>query len=300
MRESNPDYFCPMQAIGFYLLLPLLYFISILPFPALYFVSDVIYFFIYPVSGYRKKVVFQNLKNSFPEKTEKEIEAVAKQYYHHLSDLIVESLKALTITKEEIKRRCRFVPGAMEVFNRFYQENRNVIVMMGHLGNWEWAGLSMSSQSPYILQVLYRPLSNKYFDRLFIQLRSKFGAKPVAMEETFRELVKKSNPLSCTVFIADQTPPADAALWIEFLHQQTPVFRGAARIAKRLNYPVLYAALKKVKQGYYDIYIEPLSENSASDSEDEIILHFNARLEKNINEQPFNWLWSHRRWKHKK
>jgi KDO2-lipid IV(A) lauroyltransferase len=289
-----------MQAIGFYLLLPLLYFISILPFPVLYLFSDIGYFFVYHLFDYRKKVVFQNLKNSFPEKTDLEIHDLSKQYFHHLCDLIVESLKALTISRKAINKRCRFVPGAMPVFDNFYRENRNVVVMMGHFGNWEWGGLSMSSQSPYLLQVLYRPLSNKYFDRLFIHLRNRFGARPLEMENAFRELVKGKKILSCTVFIADQTPPADAAFWIEFLNQQTPVFRGAARIAKKLNYPVLYASLKKVKRGYYDIYIEPLSERTDIDEEDEIIRRFNRRLEKDIYEQPFNWLWSHRRWKHKK
>ena len=289
-----------MQAIGFYLLLPILYFFSILPLPLLYLFSDVVYFPLYYIFRYRREVVHLNLKNSFPGKNKEELITLEKEYYHHLCDLVIESVKALTISSKEINQRCKFLPGAMEIFRNLYQENKNVIVMMGHFGNWEWAGLSMSNQSPYLLQVTYRPLSNKKFDQLFLNLRSRFGAKPVTMNDTYREMMRNKEKMSCTVFIADQTPPSDSVLWIYFLNQDTLVFRGAERIARKMNLPVLYASVKKIKRGYYGIRIEDIAMNPSLTKEDEITHHFNTMLEKDIIGQPFNWLWSHRRWKHRK
>lgn len=287
-----------MQAIGFYLLLPPLYLISLLPFFLLYLFSDLLFIFLYYIFGYRRKVVLQNLKNSFPEKTNEELQVIAKKYYRHLCDLVIESVKALTMSKESVVRRCYFAPGSLEIFNHYFNEKKNCIALMGHYGNWEWAGLSMSSQSPYLLQVIYRPLRNQYFDRMMNQLRSRFQAAPVPMESVAREMLKKNSSLTCTVFIADQTPPPDSSHWLNFLNQDTPFFQGAEKLARKLKYPVVYAMLKKRKRGRYEIFIEVLTKDASEMKENDLTELFAKRLQEDILAEPSCWLWSHRRWKH--
>ena len=242
----------------------------------------------------------QNLRNSFPGKKEEELHIISKKYYRHLCDLIVESVKALTISKRSIVKRCYFAPGSMEIFNHYFNEGKNCIALMGHYGNWEWAGLSMSSQSPFLLQVIYRPLANQFFDGMMNRLRSRFTAIPLPMENVAREMLRENESLTCTVFIADQTPPPDTAYWINFLNQETPFFQGADKLARKLQHPAVYAVLKKRTRGHYEIFIEVLSENSSSMNESELTMLFAQRLERDILEDPSQWLWSHRRWKHKR
>lgn len=289
-----------MQAIGFYLLLPLLYFISLLPFFVLYFFSDVLFIFIFYIFRYRRTVVSQNLRKSFPEKTDEELHVIQKKYYHHLCDLVVESVKALTISERAIVKRCYFASGSMEIFKHYFKERKNCIALMGHYGNWEWAGLSMSNQSPYLLQVIYRPLRNQYFDRMMNYLRSRFDALPVAMESVARQMLKKNSSLACTVFIADQTPSPDSSHRVNFLNQETPFFQGAEKLARKFQYPVVYAVLKKRMRGYYEIFIEVLTDDASKMNENALTEMFAQRLEKDILEEPSYWLWSHRRWKHAK
>ena len=289
-----------MQALGFYILLPFPYFISLLPSFILYLIADVLYYFIYYIFGYRKKAVRMNLKNSFPEKNDQERKEIEKKFYRHFSDLLIESAKALTISKKEIKKRRSFKKGSMEIFTRLHAEGKHCIALMGHYGDWETAGLSMSFQSPYLLKVIYRRLSNPYFNRLIYRLRNRFGALPLEMNEAPKELMKRALPLACTVFIADQTPPPDSALWLNFLNQDTPFFQGAEKLSRRLNYPVVFASVKKVQRGYYEITIELLCENPSTTSEGEITSLFAKKLEEDIIAQPEIWLWSHRRWKHKR
>ena len=289
-----------MQALGFYILLPFLYLMSVLPFFILYLISDVVYFFTYHVFQYRRKIVKMNLKNSFTEKSDEELTILSKKFYRHFSDMLVESVKALTVSKNEIKRRCAFKEGSMAIFERLFSEGKNCIALMGHYGNWELAGLSMSFQSPYLLKVIYRPLSNEYFDALIYKLRNRFHAQPLAMDNAAREMLKRSADLSCTVFIADQTPQPDDALWLKFLNQDTPFFQGAEKLSRRLNYPVVFASVKKMKRGFYEIAIETLFDNPSQTKLGEITSSFARQLEKDILAQPEIWLWSHRRWKHKK
>ncbi|MBA3647130.1 MAG: lysophospholipid acyltransferase family protein [Chitinophagales bacterium] len=289
-----------MQVVAYYLALPFIYLISILPFPVLYLFSDLLFTVIYHIIGYRTAVVYQNLRNAFPSKSEQEITTIAREFYQHFCDLLMESIKSLTISKKEIINRCQFAPGSMAVFNNFFSEGVNVIALMGHYGNWEWAGLSMSSQSPYQLNVVYRPLTNHNFDKLIYNLRSRFGARPLPMNSAIRKMLSNKSTLSTTVFIADQTPPRETELWMKFLNQDTPVFQGAELIAAKLKYPAVYAGVKKIKRGYYYIYIETLDNHPEQLPKAALTQLFNQRLEKDIIEKPATWLWSHRRWKHKR
>lgn len=287
-----------LKAIFYYLTLPFLYLISILPFPLLYGLSNFFFFLIYRVVGYRKSLVLQNLRNSFPEKSEAEIRQICKKFYKHLCDLFLEVFKTLTIGKEQMLRHCYFEPGAKALFSKLAAEKKSVILVMGHQGNWEWAGNTFSSEINSQLYVIYHPLGNKHLDGLMYKMRTRFKTRLIAMKDTFKEMVVHRKEVTTTAFIADQTPSnVHNAHWMTFLNQDTPVFLGTERIAKKINFPVVYAFVKKVKRGVYEINAELLVENPADTADGEITELHTRRLEKDIHEQPETWLWSHRRWK---
>jgi len=281
---------------------PLLYFISILPFWLLFGISDVFYVLVYYVIGYRKKVVTQNLQRSFPEKNEKEIKQITRQFYRHFCDTIFETLKVLTISKESFKKHCHFTPKALELIHRFEKQNRAFVGVLGHCGNWEWTSIAHQVYCKVILTGIYHPLSNDVFDKLIFRLRSRFGGNMVTMKDTLREIIaqKKNGIISNLGLISDQTPPPESAYWTTFLHQDTPVFYGTEKIAKKFNYPVIFFSMKKLKRGHYEIDGELLSEHPAELADGVITELHTKLLEQKIREQPFAWLWSHKRWKHKR
>ncbi len=288
------------MALVYYIALPFIYLISILPFKVLYMVSNFFYILLYHILGYRKEVVHTNLRNSFPDKSEEEIKAIGKRYYKYLCDLFLETFKTLTISKEAMQKHCYFHPSAKELFDKLAAENKSIVLVMGHLGNWEWAGNTFSLQLKQQLYVIYHPIRNKYFDWLMYKMRTRFGTKLIAMKDTFREMLENRGELNATAFIADQTPAPESAYWTTFMHQDTPIFRGTELIARKINYPIVYATVKRVKRGEYVMYAELLCENPKATSEGEISEMHTRKLERDIIEQPEVWLWSHRRWKHKK
>lgn len=286
-----------MQALGYYIALPFIYLIAYMPFKLMYLFSDVFYYILL-VSGYRKKVVKNNLRNSFPEKSEKEIHQLYKNYYSYLCDLIVESFKTLKLTEEEAKKHCVF--HTADWLNQMYVEQKSIIIVMGHYGNWELAGPSFTLNNPYQLVVIYRPLSNPYFEKLFTKMRTKFGTKITPVQNTLRDMVANRNEVTATAFIADQTATPNNAYWTTFLNQETAVFVGPEKLAKKFNYPVVYMSVNRTKRGYYEITPELLFENPQDTTENEICEVFTKRLEKEIINEPSTWLWSHKRWKHKR
>jgi KDO2-lipid IV(A) lauroyltransferase len=289
-----------MKAISFYLTLPLLYLISAMPLWLLYGVCDVIFVLLYFVIGYRKKVVFENLRNSFPEKTEKEIHQLARKFYRYLVDLMLETFKTLTVSKRKANQLCQFSPEAKAIFDRFAAENKNIIIVMGHYGNWEWAGNTFSLNCKQQLYVIYHPLRNPYFNNLIIKMRHRFGTKLIPISDTTKEMVKNRHTLNATAFIADQTPKPENACWLEFLNPDTPVFWGTERIAQKLDLPIVFISIHRKKRGQYIIEAEVLFEHPAQTTEGEITRRHTAKLEADIRKQPEIWLWSHRRWKHKR
>lgn len=289
-----------MNAFLYYISLPFLYTISLLPFPVFYLFSDFLYFVLYYVIGYRKKIVFENLKNSFPEKSEKELLKIRKQFYHYLCDLFLETFKTLTISPKEMVKRCEFTPETEDLFKSYAAKKQSVIIVMGHYGNWEWAGNTFSLRLPNQLFVIYHPLANKYFDKLIYNMRTRFGTRLIAMKDTFRDMVTNKNIVSATAFIADQTPNPANAYWTKFLNQDTPVFKGTEKIAQKLDYPIVYISIKRVKRGFYKVHAHELVEKPSLTREQEITILHTRRLEKDIVENPSTWLWSHRRWKHRR
>lgn len=286
-----------MQRIVFYLVYPILYVMTALPFWALYFISDIFYFLFW-LSGYRKNVVLENLRNSFPEKSEKEIIALAKAYYSYLCDLTLETLKTLHMTEREARERC--VYHRADWLDEMYEEHKSIIIVMGHYGNWEWAGPSFSLNTKYQLVVAYRPLSNVYFEKMMVGMRTKFGTQIVPAEKTLREMVANRKNVTATALIADQAAITANAYWTTFLHQDTNVYNGPEKLAVKFNYPVVYMNIKRIKRGYYELFPELLFENPGETKEGEVLEKFTKRLEQEIIKDPVTWLWSHRRWKYKR
>ena len=287
-----------MGAVSYYLALPFIYLISYLPFRVLYILSDVMFLLIYRVFGYRKTVVTANLKRSFPDKSIEEIRDIRRNFYRYFCDLSLETLKTLTISPSVLNRH--FTCGDMSAFERYYKSKQSVIIVMGHLGNWELCGAYFSQLPLHPLYVIYHPLNNKHFDRLFYRMRTRLGVRLYPMKGAFRGMVKDRRKLTATAFIADQTPSPSNAHWMTFLNQDTPVFKGTETIARKLDYPVIYLSVIRERRGFYKINSELLTGHPGELSENELTELHTRRLEKDIIAYPETWLWSHRRWKHKR
>jgi Kdo2-lipid IVA lauroyltransferase/acyltransferase len=290
-----------LPVLIYYLAVPFIYLLSLLPFPVLYFLSDGLYLLLFHVIGYRKALILENLRNSFPEKTDAEINALCKKFYHYLCDLILEVFKTLTISPSKMLKHCSLDPDAAKLFEQFAQENKSIIIVMGHHGNWEWAGNTFSLCCKHQLYVIYHPITNEYFNNLICKMRTRFGTKLIAMNNTFRDMLQHRNELTATAFIADQTPSArEKAYWMNFLNQDTPVFMGTEKIAQKMKYPIVFVSVKKIKRGYYTVIANTLSLPPLSPVEGQITEAHTHRLEAEILQEPSTWLWSHRRWKHKR
>jgi KDO2-lipid IV(A) lauroyltransferase len=282
--------------------IPILYFISIWPFWLIYGFSTFLFVLVYYIFGYRKKVVVENLRKSFPEKSEKEINDIARKFYMHFCDVILEFVKLITMPKKQFMKHFQFDEKAKELFRHYEKKKQTVVGVMGHCGNWEWGAISYPVYFSQLLTGVYHPLSNKNFDAFVLKIRSRYGSSVVPMNQVYRELLRLRDKNIPTVvgLIADQTPPPESAYWIDFLNQDTPVFNGTEKIARKFNYPVVYVPLKKVRRGHYVMGAELITDNPSELPEGKISeLHVKA-LERNIREQPHTWLWSHRRWKHKR
>ncbi len=273
---------------------------GLLPLGVLYFISDLICYLIYHVIRYRRQVVNENLRNSFPEKSASEIRNIAKKYYRHLSDLIVEGLYLPGMGEKEISMRVRY--NNPELIQKYFDRGKNVAAVFGHYGNWEWlCGFPLITQ--YKCITIYRPLKNKIFDRLLLAVRSRFGVEPVPMKMVIRKIFEydKLGVPSITAFIADQTPPMEKYIfWVDFFNQDTPVYSGVERIAKKMDMAVIFFKMKKTRRGYYEFDLIPLFDNASETVDYEITKTHVAFLEQQIREKPEYWLWSHRRWKLKR
>jgi len=284
----------------YFLLLPFLYLLSVLPFTLLYFLSDILYLLLYYVIGYRKRIIIQNLQNSFPDKSNAEKKVIIKKFYRYLCDLFLETFKTLTISPKTMLAHCKMDKGAQQLFQQLNDEKKSIILVMGHFGNWEWAGNTFSLICKQQLYVIYHTIANKNFNELMYKMRTRFGTKLIEMNDTFKAMVSNRHEISVTAFIADQTPQPKNAYWTNFLHQDTPVFWGTERIARKLNYPIVYITIKRLKRGYYELFAELLENNPVETIDGAISEQHTKRLEQDIIAQPEIWLWSHRRWKHKR
>lgn len=275
-----------------------LYLLLAMPLRLLYILSDLVFFILFYITGYRKKVVYSNLKNAFPNKSAQEIDAIAKGYYRHMVDVIFETLKLATLSREELLKRVVF--NNIHVIDQFKARNQSFLFVLGHMGNWEWTGPSFSQNSSVKLYALYHPLSNPFFDWFMYKLRTRFGGGLIPMNNLLREMVKLKNECCAIAFIADQTPSSENAYWTNFLNQDTPVFFGTEKIARRFNYPVVYASATKPARGRYAYTFKVISSEPNNTEDGFITMEHIRLLEEDIKATPHIWLWSHRRWKHKR
>lgn len=272
--------------------------LSLLPLWVLYLLSDGLYFFVYKVFAYRRNVVHENLKTSFPEKVEMEIETIEKEFYHWFCDYILETIKLISISRKEIKRRMVF--KGTDIIDQYVNEGKSCGVMLGHYCNWEWIStLPLSINSHGICAELYHPIENPDFDRLFLYIRQRFGSVCIPMQETLRYVVKfqkKGRPMVIG-YIADQKPNwRNIYLWTTFLNHNTPVFTGSERIIKHMHQVFFYGDVRRIKRGYYECnfrLIEPDSEEMPDFKLTELYMR---ELEATIKREPALWLWTHDRW----
>lgn len=273
--------------------------LRITPFPILYLYSDILSFILYHLIKYRKKVVFQNLKNSFPEKTEKEITIIAKKFYKHLVDIILETLKGITYPINKLLKRYQVKEA--EKFDYFYDNNISTITVGGHYGNWEWGNQTINYLFKAKPKALYKPLKNRYIEKYFRKKRSQHGTDIIPIKFTKRAFENKEEKPFSVVMIADQSPPrASLSYWVRFMNQDTACLIGVERYAKMYNLPVIFYNVEKLKRGYYQISTEIVSLEPQKEKDGEITKKYMKFLEKCIIDNPEYYLWSHRRWKLKK
>jgi len=271
--------------------------LGLTPFWLLYLCSDLIYFVCYHVIGYRKKTVIQNLKNSFPEKTDQKLKEITRQFYRHFADLVVETIKAFQISETELRKR--FCYKNPEVLNELYAQGKSVALLSGHYGNWEWT-IALPKIIRHQVNVIYRPIQDETFDQYMKQVRSRFGMTMMMARISGRTMLEleKSGQLSATYYLTDQTALKDTDYWMMFLNQETAVFPGAEIMATKSRQAVVFMDIQKVRRGYYEVEFTKLFDDASATKKYEVTKAHTRFLEEIIHKRPELWLWSHKRWKH--
>lgn len=274
---------------------------SLLPFNVLYLLSDFFYVVVFKLIGYRKKVVYNNLKSAFPEKSEKERKQIADTFFRFLSDLIFESLKSFTLTAEELKKRV--IVENVEVIYKYLEQNQSLIFVLGHYGNWEFAQLRFSLEDKrHKFNGIYKKIKNPEVEKFMFKTRSRFGTSLIETKNAYKVTEEEFNQKipTITALIGDQAAPPDKGYWTTFLNQDTSVFLGCENMSKKYNMPVVYVQLHVISRGYYKMSFETIDENPRDTTPGYITESHTKYLESIILQKPEFWLWSHKRWKHKR
>lgn len=284
------------QFIGYQLLFWSAYTMSLLPLRVLYAIASVVYFIAFHLLKYRYSVVMQNLARSLPEMTYSEIDSIVKGFYKHFSRLLAEIIKMGSISEGEMMRRVRV--HNPELPAQYEAQGRSIIVMMGHYGNWECMNiLPKHFKAP--MMAVYKPLSSGIFDRLIKHFRSRFGMQMLPMQQAARYMLQHKDEPTMYIFIADQSPAAEAKCQLDFMNQESLMFDGAEKLSKATDAVVVYAEMMPSGDGYWDVHFSLLSDAPSNTSSGEITALFARELEATISKSPQYWLWTHRRWKHK-
>jgi len=279
----------------YYIVFPLLYIVSLLPFFILYWISDVAAFLLSNVFKYRRDVVLNNLKIAFPEKTDAERNAIAKKFYKYFTDTFIESLKFISISKKQLLKRST---GSFDLINELIDKGYNINIMAGHQFNWEYANLlyAINVKIPFV--GIYMPIKNKIFGKIFYDIRSRYGTILISASDFKNERHDVFKKQYLLALAADQNPgDPTCAYWINFFGRPTPFVAGPEKGAVLNNAAVMYVGFKKVKRGYYKFTTTLLAEQSAGTKTGELTCLYRDALEKTIREDPANYLWSHRRFK---
>ena len=276
------------------ILSPLLGFVSFVPLNILYIKSLILSNFFF----YRKDIIKSNIDNAFNNLNIDHKKQIIKGFRMYFLNLIAEIIKMISVKKKFYSNRITI--NNIEMLDQFYDRNQTIVLMMGHHNNWEWAGQIISIKSKQKFVSVYKKLSSSFFDYFMCRLRAKNGANVIEMNDIIKHIYQNKE---CKIIglIADQNPVVnDTTKWTYFFNQSVPVIDGPEKIARKMNFPVLFCNMKKIKDGYYTISFEVIDENPKTSNPGDITKKFFKRLEEKIKEEPNNYLWSHNRWKHKK
>lgn len=269
----------------------------VVPFWLIYFFSEILFLLLYYVIGYRRKIVNTNLTNSFPEKSEKEIKKIMRQFFRHLADTMLESIKGYGMTQAQINKRYKVINP--EIVDDYYESNRSLIALASHYGNWEWGISAVSSQSKHHPIALYMPIANKYIERYMKKMRANGGTEMVSIRDTKEAFMAERSKPAVFIMAADQNPsPLKNTIWMKFLNQRTACIHGPEAYSKKMDFPLIYFDVQKIKRGYYTLEIKRIIDNPRETGLGEITKTYMSTLEKIIKAKPQYWLWSHKRWKY--
>lgn len=289
-----------MSFIAFILIYPILFLISILPFRLLYIFSDFVYVLIYYIIGYRKKVVRANIAMALPHLSEKERLIIEKKSYKHLCDMFLEMIKTMTISIKEIERR--FVIKNLDEFLEIEKKNKSIALMCAHYASYEWV-VSMNGRVSFQGFAIYKKINNPYFDKLVKKIRSRFKAYLITTKETRGVIEQNESKGNHAIygFASDQSPQVKPqTYWSKFMGIEVPVYVGAEVLSKKYNMNVVFLKVKKVKRGFYEADIELISDDVNAVPDYQITETFLRKVEKQIHEAPEFYLWTHKRWKHRR
>jgi len=286
-----------LKLLQYIFLYPVLYFISLLPFRVLYVISDICYFIGFKLFRYRFKLVKYNITRAFTEKHQAEIDAIIKQFYHNFFDIILETIKLISISDTEMRKI--MLKGDVRVLENYYNQGKSIVLAFGHFGNWELAAIAYTLEKFPQGKAVYKPVSNIFFNELMIKIRTRFGGGVYAMEDALAKIRDNMGSQMAIGLIADQNPSSHNAYWYKLLGRETPVFTSIEMFARRFDFPVVYYKINRLGRGLYQYSAELLSEKPKDTEKFEITHKYIELIERDINEQPDNWLWTHNRWKRK-
>ena len=270
--------------------------LSYFPLFVLYLISDFFSFFLTRIIGYRKKVIVRNLKIAFPDFSEAEVKKITHKFYKNLCDVIVETIKAYSISSKQLSERVRITN--IDLINQYFRKQVPVIVMTSHLCNWEWLLISNCILLDYKVDAVYKELNNKAFDELMKKIRGRFGANMIEKDSLIRDIARRRNIPRILAMVSDQSPASSKnSEWYTFFGKEVPFYSGAEKINQMTGYPVLFVSMKRTKRGYYDVTFSEIKKLENHESVP-IIKKYVELVEKAIKENPSDWLWSHKRWKH--
>lgn len=289
-----------MQGLVFWIVYPVLWLISRLPFPLFYKVSDLVFFLVYHVIRYRRKTVKENLELVFPEKSSEEIIKIRIRFYRHMCDMFLEMIKSISISNKELKRRFTFTN--IEEIEKIRKMDKSIIMMCGHYASFEWMNALQLYGLDYKGFGVYKKIQNRYFDKMAQDIRGRFDGELIPSTLATKTIAKyqKEGVLGIYALVADQSPKLSRAKnWTEFMGSKVPVFMGAEKLAKDLDMAVIYLHVKKIGRGYYQATFKPISYNPKEEPDFNITNNYLEELEKQIRLDPEYYLWTHKRWKHR-
>ncbi|MBK0371148.1 lysophospholipid acyltransferase family protein [Flavobacterium agrisoli] len=289
-----------MQLLVFIIAFPFLWLISILPFPLFYLFSDCIYVIVYYLIGYRKKTVRQNLALTLPYLSEAERLVIEKKFYRYMCDLFLEMIKTMTMSAKEMRKRFKITN--LELIQEYEQKGKSIILFASHYASYEWL-LTINTEFSFRGVAVYKGLANRYFDRLVRSIRTKYDTEMLETKDTIRTIAQHQSEPDIFLYglASDQSPKVSKALlWTDFMGIEVPAHTGAEMLARRYDLPCLFVKVKRVKRGYYEATFETLTDHPKEMEEFEITKKYLKKLEEQIHEQPEFYLWTHKRWKHRK